>query len=182
MEKNNDFLIWIEFKKGSKNALNKIFLENYDYLFGYGIKLKTDNEFIKDCIQDLFLKLWKNRERLNEVNSIKLYLLKSLRRLIIDKLSSKSKLIFKKPFCEKEFDIEYSHEDFIINNERSNEIKNKLNRALNNLPKRQRETIYLRYFEGLSIKDISEIMSLKVQCVRNNIYKGLKTLKDIISS
>lgn len=180
MEKNNDLLIWIKFKKGCKKSLNKIFLENYDYLFSYGIKLKTDTEFIKDCIQDLFLKLWKNRERLNEVNSIKLYLLKSLRRLIIDKISSKSRLIFKKTFCEKEFDIEFSHEDFIINNQRAIEIKNKLNNALNNLPKRQRETIYLRYFEGLSIKDISEILLLNVQCVRNNIYRGLKTLKNII--
>lgn len=171
---------WLLFLKGDKNALAEIFLAFYDDLFNYGMKLSPNPDLIKDCIQDLFLKLWKNRATINPIQIIKPYLLKSLRRHILDSIE------ISKPWNASEKEMEsshiiYSHEDFLINEQIDEENRQKLIHALNQLTPRQREVIYLRYFEGLDFDDIAHIMSMNVQSVRNCIHRGILSLREIVS-
>jgi len=164
---------------GDKEALTIIFRLFFDDLFNYGIRLTRNSEIVEDSLQDMFLKLWKNRSNLRVIDNIKPYLFKALRRHIISNLKWGNHYVNYDQQPEELFQLEFSYEDFLINSHINQEKRENLIKALNRLTKRQREAIYLRYFEELEFESISEIMSMKVQSVRNSIHRGLVTLREM---
>lgn len=169
--------VWRHFRDGDPAALAQIFNEHYGSLHCYGKKLVQDEDLVKDCVQNLFLKMWTSRHKLTAVKAIRPYLLKALRRHIGDQVISRNR---KKAFHEKitgDFEVTFSHEDFLIALQNTEEQSKALARSLNLLPARQREAIFLRFYEGLDYEKVAEVMNLNVQSVRNLIYQSLKSIK-----
>lgn len=172
---------WQLFLGGDKNALSLIFISHYDDLYNYGLKLCGKEDVVKDAVQDLFLKLWKNKANLKPILSVKPYLFKSLRHHIHDSIElQKSYVQIDNDSDDSIFEVTYSHEDFLINNQVKEDIKKKVIKALNELTSRQREAIYLRYFEELEFETIAIIMETNVQSVRNTIYRGMEVMRDFM--
>jgi len=176
----NDQEIWNRFLEGDKDALSRVFINYHDDLFNYGMKLASDTDIVKDAIQDLFLKLWKNRQNLHAVQILKPYLFKSLRRHIHDSIELNKPWHSIRPEEEAVFQVEYSHEDFLIDQQINNENYQKVICALNQLTPRQREAIYLRYFEDMDFENIAQVMDMNVQSVRNVIYRGIQVMRDLM--
>jgi RNA polymerase sigma factor (sigma-70 family) len=169
---------WSLFIQGDKQAFSEIFLASHDNLFRYGMKLTRDPELINDCIQNLFLKLWKNRNNLKPVLDIKPYLFKSLRYHIIDILELKKQTLPIDHDIEELFIVEYTAEDFMISIQAEKETQEKIIQLLNQLTPRQRHAIYLRYFEEMEFETIAHIMDMHVQSVRNLISRGLQLMRN----
>ncbi|HSI74509.1 MAG TPA: RNA polymerase sigma factor, partial [Lunatimonas sp.] len=66
-------------------------------------------------------------------------------------------------------------------NQISLDVSHKLSRAIDELPLRQKEAIYLRYLQELTYDEISELMGVQIPSIYNLIFKGVKTLKDVLS-
>jgi RNA polymerase sigma factor (sigma-70 family) len=171
---------WSTFICGDKEALSSIFIQFHDDLFRYGFKLTGDVEMVNDCIQNLFLKLWKNHKNLKQVDNIKPYLLKSLKNHIIDSLEIRRSFQQIDKDIEDMFEVKYTPEDFIINEQVEKETREKVIALLNELTPRQRHAIYLRYFEDLDFETIAQVMDMQVQSVRNTISRGLCVLRDML--
>lgn len=171
-----DLELWVEFKGGNKQAFKLIYYTYYQHLFSYGLKLSSHTDLTEDCIQDLFLKLWKNRRNLGDVGSIKAYLFKSFRRTLIDLIKSDKKTgdIVDLP---AEYDVHLNVEDMLIKNEASEQQLLRLEKALNNLSKRQKEIIYLCFYKDMSYKEITEVIPIKYQTVRNCMHEAIKILR-----
>jgi RNA polymerase sigma factor (sigma-70 family) len=170
-------LQWQLFIKGGEEALGYFFRKYHADLFRYGVKLCGNKEVVNDSIQELFLKLWKNRESISVVKVAKPYLLKALRRHIQTNLELHLK------YCALDdsaqfFHIEFSAEDFIIEGEDEKEKCQTVLKVLNQLSPRQREAIFLRFFEDLDFDTISKVMDMNVQSVRNAIHRGLQTMRE----
>jgi RNA polymerase sigma factor (sigma-70 family) len=174
--------IWRDFRNGDPSALASIFKEHYDSLYYYGLKLVADEDLVMDCVQNLFLKLWTKRETLGAITYVKPYLLKALRRHIGDDLAAQHKRKQREEQLEYDFDVTFSHEDFLIATQISKEQGEALSRCLNNLSQRQREALFLKFYEGLDYEKISGVMALNIQSVRNLIYQSLKSLKENMSA
>lgn len=172
--------IWQAFLAGEKAALSEVFLTYYDDLFRYGFKLTRDRSIVEDAIQDLFFRLWKNRLNLKPVDNPKPYLFKSLRNHIRDCIQKVKPCLELNDITEDCLNIEYSHEDFLINDQINESTMKKVVSALNKLPSKQREIIYLRYFEDIDFDTIARIMEIKVQSVRNSIHRGMIALRDLM--
>jgi RNA polymerase sigma factor (sigma-70 family) len=175
----NESYWWSLFLKGDKHAFSVIFLAYHDDLFRYGLKLTRDQETVNDCIQNLFLKLWNNRNNLKPVDSVKPYLFRSLRNHIIDTLELKKETIPLESAIEEFFVVEFTYEDFIITSETDKETHERVIKLLNQLTGRQRHAIYLRYFEDMDFEAISGIMNMNVQSVRNLISRGLLLMRSL---
>jgi RNA polymerase sigma factor (sigma-70 family) len=173
----NEGKIWAQFKQGDKEAYCIIYKKYFEVIFRYGKKINTDRDLVKDCIHDLFVELWKNKKNLGEPASIKNYLLKSIRRKLYR--SSTRKTFFYELENNESQNISYisSHETFLIDRQSRIDIKEKLFNALNKLTKRQKEAVYLIFYENLSYQEVSTIMSLKIRTVYNVVFSAIKILK-----
>lgn len=171
--------LWLKFKAGDPDALGRLAQVHFRALYNYGTKFSSDSDFIRDCIQELYLELWERRSFLSETAFVKSYLLKALRhKLIKESLRLKR---FKEP-QEISFDsdgMENSVETDIIDNENVNEVTKRLNFIVSHLSKRQQEIIYLRFYQNLENDDISHIMGLGKQSVANLLYRTIREIKGI---
>jgi len=172
-------ILWKRFINGDKEALELIFRTYFDELSLFGHKLTRNTEIVEDSLQDMFFKLWKNRNNLNGIGNIRGYLLKALRHHIYDNLSWKNRFVNCETPPEDLFEIEFSHEDFLITEQLNQETREKLISILNQLTNSQREAIYLRFFKGYDFNNIAEIMDISVQSVRNSIHRGLLAMREL---
>jgi RNA polymerase sigma factor (sigma-70 family) len=170
--------LWKAFKAGDEKALVSIFDRFAKILFNYGFKIYHESEVVKDTVQELFIELWKNKKNLSDTDSIKFYLFKSLRR----KLHRVKKTQIDKEFLqltEGNDATAPSHEFFVIAEQTSLERRQKLMKMLDSITVRQREAIFLRYFEEMSYENIAAIMEMSRQSVYNLIHKGLTQLREL---
>lgn len=173
----SDLLLWKQLKEGNKTALERIYSTYISSLLKYGRKFSRNDQVIEDCIQDLFIELWKNREGLGMTDSIQRYLLVALRRKVIRQLDKSKKWVSDNEPTELDFEVEIAVDQKLIALELSTERAAQVKAAMENLSKRQKEVIYLKYVSGLDYEDIGEIMGLNYQSVRNLVSNALKKLK-----
>lgn len=173
-------IIWDKMRSGDENAYRQIYENHFDMLHRYGRKIAWDEGQCEDCIQDLFIKLWQKRDSLGTTDSIKNYLFTSLRRLIIRKQKDRSKAT--DPVDMKNHDdAEPTFEEFLIQDEIDEEKKQKLQSALTQISARQREVIYLRFYQNMEYEEICEVMNISYQGARNMLFKAVKSMKDKLS-
>lgn len=178
----NEMKLWTDIRNDEKQALAKLFCRYYEYLYNYGYKIVHSEEFIKDCIQDLFFTIWKSRKTINSADSVKSYLFISMRRTIFRKLrKQKARQIRNKKYLDVSFDDMFNIEEMMIHLETRNEHEKKLIIAFDSLGKKQKEAIYLKFYEGFSSNEIAAIMGIKRQSVYNHISEGVQKLKEFIA-
>jgi RNA polymerase sigma factor (sigma-70 family) len=173
-----DKVMWQRFLAGEVEAFDYLMSSHFRPLFHYGSKFSKDKEFIKDCIQDLFLALWEHRANLSHDIVVKPYMMASLRRLMHRSQQTRSRLATDDyEGQEGTFEIEFSVEQDYIERESTRELTQKLRKILDELPRRQKEVIYLKFFQELERNQISEIMDVSPQTVSNLLQIAIKHLK-----
>lgn len=170
--------LWRAFKSGNEKALISIFDWFSEALFNYGVKIYNEPESVKDTVQELFIELWRNRENLSDTDSIKFYLFKALRRKLHRVKSSTINRNFLR-LSEADDAGSPSHEYFVIAEQGLLEQRQRLLKMLESLTARQREAIFLRYFEEMSYDRIAGIMEMNKQSVYNLIHAGISELRKL---
>ncbi len=169
-------------KNGEKKAMEQIYLDHVDLLFRYGSRFSRNTQLVEDCIQDLFIELWKNRKGLGATDSIKRYLLASIRRKIIKQVEKKKKWLSTDEYENVPFDCELAIEDSIVEMETKAEMSDQLRQAFEGLTKRQKEAVYLKYYAGLDYEDIGAVMNIGYQSLRNLISGAIKKMKENVGT
>ena len=175
----SDENLWNELRNGSEKALEIIYQKNYQILFSFGFKLTFDKEIVKDEIQELFTNLWNNHHNLSQVKKIRAYLLKALYNSLIKQGKKSSKEVLSN-YDEGKYQVIFSIEHAIIELEGRELKSKKLETGINQLSNREKEIIYLFFYEGYSYKQIEELTDLKYQSIKNLMYRALQRLKYII--
>lgn len=173
-----DILLWNRFRTGDKDAYARLISLHYKNLFNYGSRFTTDYDFLKDCMQELFLSLWKNRLTINETEFVNYYLLKSLRRKLKQEADKNKKAAVRAfTFFQAEDETELSAESILILQEDGAEQVKRIRQLITRLSKRQQEVIYLRFYSDAGIPEIAEIMHINQQSVHNLLHDALKQLR-----
>jgi RNA polymerase sigma factor (sigma-70 family) len=144
--RNENLLIWNNFRNGDPHAYASLIRIHYQDLFNYATRFTKDTSMAKDCLQELFFWLWKNRLTINETVFLKYYLLKALRRLLIHARLTSNNFNFYNtsyPF-ETASETGLPVENIIIRNEETAALSEKIKKILVRLSKREQEVIYLR--------------------------------------
>jgi RNA polymerase sigma-70 factor (ECF subfamily) len=173
-----DMVIWHAFKEGDRDAFDKLFRYYYPSLVQYGSRICPDNHILDDCIQDLFIELWQSRST-TRVQSVKAYLLKALKYKLYKQIR-RGKPLENTASLQENMSFEISHDHFIIRREDELQRVKMIMEAINKLPGRQKEIIYLKIYQRLSYEEISEVMSINYQVARNLLSQALRSLKKIL--
>lgn len=172
-----DQALWQSFREGEKKALGQLVERYYRALKHYGLKFRVDEAVVDDAIQELFLQLWQNRLQINETESVKHYLLKALRHHILHYVRLQKRLALEELDWDTSIMKEVDSETLLINQESFANLTKAIQTQLATLPTREREALYLRYYENLSIPEIAEAMQVNRQSVSNFLQKALSKLR-----
>ena len=167
------------FREGERELFSKIYHQYFTNLFEYGARLTEDRELVKDCIHDLFIKLWANKLNLGKIENIKAYLLVSLRGTIYNKLQRNNRYRSLEIKEDQNFELSFSVENELIKREQIKAEAHELVKSIDQLTTRQKEFIYLRYFEDLHYVEISAIMSISTKATYKLAARSLEGLREI---
>ena len=179
----DEVLLWESFCNGDRGALSKLFRIHYGSLLDYGKRLVSNEEAAKDGIQKLFLKLWNKRNSIGVPDSVRAYLIVSYRRILLRRKEQKlNRYRRNQEYLDGIFDVSFSKEELIVQDEVVAQKKDELVKGINQLSGRQKETLFLKYYHGLTNKEIAEVLEINHQSVKNNLYRAFKNLKGIVKS
>ena len=169
--------LWQKAQAGDKAAFCQLADVQYRPLFAYATHFTDDREFIKDSIQDVFIRIWEKRTTIS-IQFVSIYLFKALRNELLQTFRRR-----RQPLAPLH-NQEVSHlsdwqtvETEIEQREADSQSHDRVRRAVDGLPKRQQEVVFLKFYEGLENEQIAELMDINRQSVANLLYRALCTLK-----
>ena len=176
-DNSSDIALWNQLRLGDEEAFSSLFERYYSTLVNYGKTLMTGEDRVKDCVQDVFVDIWTYRYKLNEAMVVKAYLLSSVRKRIA-RLHNREHIFSNiKNTDSLEFLFDFSIEDRLIADETTAKKVEQLNKSINKLSDRQKEAIYLRYHQGLTVDQVADVLNLNYQSTKNLLHRAILQLR-----
>jgi RNA polymerase sigma-70 factor (ECF subfamily) len=157
-------------------AFDKIYFEYHPRLQKFAhslLKSETDTE---EVVQEVFVRIWENREKLKSFGSFESYLFSIAYNAIISILRKRAKDARYVEYI-KSVQIE-TDDSALYENPDWNEIEEKINHLIEKMPDRQKEVFKMRHFQGLSYKGIADTLGLSVNTVENHLVRAHRFLKE----
>lgn len=167
---------------GNMPAIETLYRRHYLLMLNFGMKYYADVEFVKDCIQDLFVKLICRPGAFRHVEYVRSWLLISLKNIMFDRLK-----VMKSYSSMEELPFMTLDEEIVAISQREGlddqQIKNRKNlvKAFKLLAGNQRMAIYLHFVKGLSHKEVAAFLGMNVQSSRNLLSRAIDKLRKIMS-
>jgi len=161
-------------RAGDPDSFSDIFSAYYKDMFFFAYSFTHELASAEDIVQDTFIKLWEDHEKLYVTVSLKSILLKTVQNKCID--------------WHRHRKIITNHSSYIINNEPlyeyatdnyllRSEMEGMIEKALAKLPEKVRESYELNRFEGLKYQEIADKLDVSVRTVEVRISKALELLR-----
>ena len=164
-----------EIIEGSEKAFSILFFNYLPVLQSFAFKFTKSEHASEEVIQDAFLRIWLNRDKLEHVENVKAYLYKYVSNECLSYLRKKLKE-------DRAIDLLKSqHSDFdnvTLDAIHLNEINKLIASAVRKLPQQRRKIYELSRGEGKTIPEIAEILELSVSTVKNALVIALKTIRE----
>jgi len=180
MKKQENLILWNLFLEGDEKAYARIYELYAQEMYAYGFLFTSNEELIKDCLHDVFIKIYNNRKNLSPVDNIKLYLFMAMKNQLFD-IFCKPKELYHNETMEPVFSIDFTVEEMMIHNEEEEFLSIKMQQMMDSLTPRQKEVLYYKYVENLSYDEIGEIMQMNYQSILNLVQRSLKKLRTSFS-
>lgn len=170
---------WKELLSGSKEAYAAIYGLHVKAMYRYGMSLVSiSEEFVLDCIHDVFAEIWIKRDRLSVPDNIRSYLFAALKNRILHLLKRQERphmFVVQENFEDLWF--ESSAEDILTQKEESASREELLTRMVARLPPRQQEAIRLRFVENMDYHEIGQVLEVNTQSAHNLVFRAMEKLR-----
>lgn len=174
----NDLLLnlWQQSKSGDSVAFCQLADKQYRTLFNYATNFTADKEFIKDSIQELLIHIWEKRQSI-DIQYVSIYFLRSLRNQLLQEFRRNNSYSFLEIDKAEQLSDYQTIETDIEKLETYSENEYRVKNAINDLPKRQKEAVFLKYYQGMENEQIADMMQVNRQSVANLLFKAISSLK-----
>ncbi|MCI9844598.1 RNA polymerase sigma factor [Flavobacterium pectinovorum] len=164
-----------QIKKGNEEVFKFVFESLYDKLVIYIISKTNDRDISEDIVQSVFSSIWEKRNAINITYSLKSYLYKACYNEAIDHF----RLEKKKNSLSEKLSREVYEED--TPDDQKENLLQKLEAAINSLPKKCREILILHKLKGFKYSEIAHQLNISIKTVQNQLFKAYKVLKEYLS-
>ncbi|MFD2285748.1 RNA polymerase sigma-70 factor [Pedobacter petrophilus] len=164
-----------EIIEGSEKAFSVLFYNYVSVLASFALKFTKSEHAAEEVIQDAFLRIWLNRDKLEHVENVKAYLYKYVSNECLSHLRKK----IKEDKAINLLKSRHSDQDNVtLDSIHLNEINRLVASAVEALPQQRRKIYELSRGEGKTIPEISEILGLSSSTVKNALVIALKTIRE----
>lgn len=174
MDNDKDKFLLSNIQKNNKKAFDALFRKYYPSLCQLAFLIVKSEEIAEEVVQEIFINIWEQRNRLKIKKSLRSYLFTATRNKALNYLSSeKKRLVY-----EKNALIEYS-EEITGSGENNEELEMKLMllNAVDNLPKKCKEIFKLSREEGMTYQEIADHLNISKKTVEAQMGIALKKLR-----
>lgn len=171
---NKDYLYLVKLQEGSREAFSYLFRKYYKDLVLFGGIFLSDKEDCEDIVQNIFVRLWENRERIDIDNSLKSFLLRSVQNACIDELRHRQSVSeYEKYMTDHAYDINMDTEHYIL----YSDMHAQVHEALEKLPEALKQAFIMNRFEGLKYREIAQRLHISERTVEVRIGKAIGLLR-----
>lgn len=156
---------------GDRNAFDALFRAYYKPLCAFAVQYIKDPDAAEDLVQDLFFRLWQDREQVNITASVKSYLFTAVRNRSLNAMKVKLRM---RPVDDGHLSVE---EEGTVQEEEHTERSARVLAAIELLPEERKKVFKLSKHEGLKYHEIAVKLGISVKTVENQMGKALKTLR-----
>lgn len=171
-------LLVSQFCAGNDSAFAELYNMYVQILFNYGIRLTQNQELLKDCIHDVFVKVYNKRHDQKTINNFGSYVIISLKNRLLDEFRRQT---FTSDAEVESYDYRRAGEDVehdFLDMERELLQSAQVAHLMRNLTRRQRQAITLYYLEERKYEEICGIMQMNYHSVRNLMHRGMLKLRE----
>lgn len=169
----SDTILLKQLRQGDKNAFDELFRTHYKYLVVIAHKYLKDTDESRDMAQDVFLDLWKRREKINIQDSIKFF----LRRAVINRCLATRRKSSRMTIDSDMVGRDTSTTDNTAAHIAFNDLNGHVKQIIAGLPERCRDIYILSRQEQLSHKEIATKLNISTKTIENQMTKALKVLR-----
>ena len=164
-------------KEDDRAAVNIIFLKYHVLLCRISLRIVNNPDDAKDVVQEVFIKLWRNRKELNLQHSLEAYLKKAVINTSLNRIESKNRFTSLDSLDSKFNQVAENTAD---QQQSFEELSTRVDHAIENLPVRTKAVFTLIRFEELSYKEVSESLDISLKAVEKEMMKALKLLREAL--
>ena len=144
-----------------------------DKLYRFSLRYVKNPMEAEDVVQEVFIKLWKNRDQIDQIKNIEAWCMRVTRNLSIDKLRAAHNRLKQMPEGMEWTDPNVSPQ----RQTELNETMAKVKQWIEELPEAQRNVIQLRDIEQFSYKEIAAALEISMELVKVNLHRARKTIR-----
>ena len=165
-------------KQSDRSAINTIFLKYHSLLCRISFRIVNDAEEAKDVVQEVYIKLWRNRKEISISYSLEAYLKRAVINTSLNHVERKKKFTFLDPHAPI-----VKHAENVVDQQQSfDELSSRVDRAIGNLPLRTKAVFTLIRFEEMTYQEVSENLDISVKAVEKEMMKALKLLREALKN
>ena len=173
-ELNSDILLVNRLRNGDESALTELYNKFWQLLFMSSYNVIKDKELCEDIIQDIFMNIWHNREKLEIHISLKGYMYACARYQVFNHLKKNKDKVHVELFDDLEKRFQHTTPETELMHE---ELVQQINLIIETLPDKCRIVYKLSREEQLSHKEIAERLDISTKTVENHITKALQVIR-----
>jgi RNA polymerase sigma factor, sigma-70 family/RNA polymerase sigma-70 factor, Bacteroides expansion family 1 len=166
-------IIW-RIRQGDKAEFESLFRSSYVSLVRYAKSIIKDHDTAEEIVQDLFFRLWQNREKLNIESSLNGYLFRAVHNKCLHHIDH---LRIVERHAQESWSDRTTRTEDPVDIIRYKELQAKINLILERLPERCSLIFCMNRFDGLKYNEIAEKLSVSVKTVEANMGRALKEFR-----
>lgn len=170
-----DKQLWLKIAAGDRQAYAEAYRFYYRRFYNYGRKFTDDEALLQDSIQETLLIVWEKRHSFSTIDHPATYFYTSFRNALLRKLKWQRRITRETGAIDGP---EFGADQLIISKETEAGVKERLQKALNSLTPRQREAIFLRFYEGLSYEEVAAVLRITTKATYKIMARALLQLKE----
>ena len=165
---------------GNQHAFRQLFNTYSTRLVEFASALVRNKEAATDVVNEVFVKLWKGRDRIPGIQNLKVYLYTATKNAALNYLSHKAHQLITEPFDD--FSIQLREEQCPDQQLITEEIFNKIRMAIEALPPRCKMIFKLVREDGLRYKEVAEVLNVSVKTVDAQMVIAVRKIGEKVKS
>lgn len=145
-------------------------------LFRFALRLLGNEEDAKDIIQDAFMKVWHNKEKMGELQNLEAWCMRITRNLALDKLKSKKYRVTDQ--IDRAHEVPASHQQTPHQRSEQSDLMRRVHGLIHALPEKYKTILQLRDIDGLSYQEIADVLDIEMSEVKVNLHRARKQVRE----
>lgn len=162
-------------RSGDEIAFGKLYEKYASKIYNISRKMGLLHEDAEGVIQEVFMKIWRNRENLDSSLSFNAYIISIVRSMVLKQSRKRARFL-----AFQHYAITYwpgntnETEEYVI----FSDLDELSSKAIEELPAKQKQVFMMKNFDHLTTEEIAAKLNLSTRTVENQIYRATKSLKE----